>query len=83
MLSVTARSPEVGMNAAASRYEDEVLRNLHEVVRAAREVPVEAQPQRLRDALASLVALDVASAGTFRLPEPLSLDYTPSAGLSS
>jgi hypothetical protein len=60
------------MEASPRTFDDEVLRSLHEVVRAAREVPVEAQPRRLQDALVSLVALEVLSTGTFTIP--LSLD---------
>jgi hypothetical protein len=65
------------------RFEDEVLRRLHEVARAAREVPVEAQPKRLQDALVSLVALDVISTGTVTMPTVSDSGYTPSAGPSS
>ena len=65
------------------KSEDEVLRRLHEVARAAREVPVDAQPQRLQDALMSLVALDVFSTGTYFLPPTFDSGYTPSAGPSS
>ncbi len=49
-------------------FDDEVLRCLHEVAEAAREVPAENQPPRLQNALTSLVALDVFSAGTFLPP---------------
>lgn len=52
----------------ANRFDDEVVRRLHEVAQAAREVPVDAQPKRLQDALVSLVALDVISTGTFAMP---------------
>jgi hypothetical protein len=66
------------------RFEDEVFRRLHEVARAAQEVPANAQPRRLQDALVSLVALDVLSAGTLTVPTSSSgSDYTPSAGPSS
>ncbi len=66
------------------RFDDEVFRRLHEVAQAAREVPAEAQPRRLQDALVSLVALDVLSAGTLTVPgSGGSSDYTPSAGPSS
>ena len=71
------------MEASARPFDDEVLRSLHEVARAAREVPVEAQPKRLQDALVSLVALDVVSTGTFAIPSSFDSDYTPSAWLSS
>ena len=71
------------MDAAARPYEDEVLRRLHEVARAAREVPAEAQPKRLQEALVSLVALDVLSTGTFTMPSTFVSGYTPSDGLSS
>lgn len=67
------------------RFDDEVLRRLHEVAQAAREVPAGAQPRRLQDALVSLVALDVLSAGTPTMPASVGgrSDYTPSAGPSS
>lgn len=71
------------MHAQRQRFDDEVLIRLHEVALAAREVPVEAQPERLRAALVSLVALDVLSAGTFPMLPRLPSDYTPSAGPSS
>ena len=67
----------------ASKIDDEVLRRLHEVAQAAREVPAEAQPKRLQDALVSLVALDVLSTGTFFMPATFGSGYTPSAGPSS
>jgi hypothetical protein len=38
------------------------------VALAAREVPVDAQPKRLQDALVALVALDIFSTGTFTVP---------------
>jgi hypothetical protein len=62
--------------AEKPRYEDEVLTRLHEVVSAAREIPAEVQPKRLQDALASLIALEVVSAGTY-LGDPTALDYSP------
>ena len=71
------------MGAHGERFEVEVMKRLHEVALAAREVPVEAQPERLRDALVSLVALDVFSTGTFTMPPTLGSGYTPSAGPSS
>jgi mannose/cellobiose epimerase-like protein (N-acyl-D-glucosamine 2-epimerase family) len=71
------------MDGHAKRFDDEVLRRLHEVALAAREVPAEAQPRRLQDALVSLVALDVLSTGTFTMPESFSSDYTPTPGPSS
>lgn len=58
-----------------SRFDDEVLLRLHEVADAAREVPANSQPPRLKDALASLVALDVFSTGTFVLPPEFLSDY--------
>ena len=67
----------------APQFDDEVLRRLHEVALAAREVPAEAQPKRLQDALVSLVALDLLSTGTFFAPPAFGSDYTPSAGPSS
>ncbi len=56
-------------------FDDEVLRRLHEVAVAAREVPAGSQPPRLQDALASLVALEIFSAGTY-VPDPR---YIPGA----
>jgi hypothetical protein len=64
-------------------YNDKVIHCLHELAEAAREVPAEAQPKRLQDALVSLVALDVLSTGTYFLPPSFDSSYTPSAGLSS
>jgi hypothetical protein len=61
-------------------FDDEVLRCLHEVAEAAREVPAENQPPRLQDALASLVAVDVFSAGTYLPPFDA---YAPGAPPSS
>jgi hypothetical protein len=63
-------------------FDAQVARCLHEVAMAAREVPADAQPKRLRDALTNLVALDVRSAGTYLPPLP-ELGYKPSAGPSS
>lgn len=51
-----------------SKFVDEVAASLHEVVAAAREVPVEHQPERLRNALTMLVWLEVASSATTTLP---------------
>jgi hypothetical protein len=62
------------MDGHAERFDDEVVRRLHEVARAAREVPAEAQPERLRDALVSLVALDVFSAGAYTMPQTVDSD---------
>jgi hypothetical protein len=45
-------------------FEDEVAAHLHEVVAAAREVPAEHQPERLRNALTALVSLGIVSTGT-------------------
>jgi hypothetical protein len=70
------------MEAAARPFDDEVMHRLHEVARAAREVPVEAQPKRLQDALVSLVALDVLSTGTYTAPFDVS-SYTPGMPPSS
>jgi hypothetical protein len=66
-----------------ARFDDQVMRCLHEVARAAREVPAELQPTRLQEALVSLVALDVFSTGTFTVTGLFDADYTPSAGPSS
>ena len=63
------------------RLDDEVLRCLHEVAQAAREVPADAQPKRLQDALVSLVALDVFSTGTFSML--FGANYAPGAPPSS
>jgi hypothetical protein len=60
---------------APKRFNDEVLSRLHEAADAAREVPANSQPPRLKDALASLVALDVFSTGTFVLPPDFYPDY--------
>ena len=70
---------------ATSRFEDKVLTCLREVARAAREVPADAQPLRLRNALVALVALDVFSAGTCGLPHPPfdEVSYMPGAVPSS
>lgn len=65
------------------RFDDQVIRCLHEVARAAREVPADLQPTRLQEALVSLVALDVFSTGTFTATGLLDANYTPSAGPSS
>jgi hypothetical protein len=56
------------MDAPGQRFEDEAFQRLHEVALAAREVPVDAQPKRLQDALVALVALDIFSTGTFTVP---------------
>jgi hypothetical protein len=71
------------MDAAARPFDDEVLRRLHEVVHAAREVPAEAQPKRLQDALVSLIALDVLSTGTFTVLFTSSPAYAPGMPPSS
>lgn len=63
----------------AVRFDDKVLSCLHEVASAAREVPTEAQPPRLRDALASLVAMEVVSTGTVYVPMPERSSYIPGA----
>jgi hypothetical protein len=63
-------------------FDDEVLRCLHEVAEAAREVPAESQTPRLQNALTSLVALDVFSAGTY-LPPTFEPPYAPGAPPSS
>src|SRR2546426_5049487 len=52
-----ARSDTGGAMSQMRSYEDDVLQRLHEVAAAARYVPAEHQPQRLQDALASLVAI--------------------------
>jgi len=68
---------------AAPKLDDVVLRCLRELAEGAREVPAEAQPKRLRDALVSLVALDVFSTGTFLMPQGFESGYTPGAPPSS
>ncbi len=65
------------------KIDDEVLRCLHEVAQAAREVPAEAQPKRLQDALVALVALDVISTGTFPMPFISDPSYAPGMPPSS
>lgn len=59
------------------KFEDEAAARLHEVAAAAREVPSEHQPERLRNALTALVALEIASAGTTTVPELRQPDYRP------
>ena len=63
-------------------FDEEVLRCLHEVAEAAREVSADNQTPRLQHALTSLVALDVFSAGTY-LPPSFTDPYTPGAPPSS
>ena len=72
------------MMDAAPAFDETVIRCLHEVARAAREVPPSAQPRRLQDALVALVALEVFSTGTVVIPR--SSDdgaYSPGAAASS
>jgi hypothetical protein len=63
-------------------FDDEVLKCLHEVAEAAREVPAKSQTPRLQNALTSLVALDVFSAGTY-FPPVFDAPYAPGAPPSS
>jgi hypothetical protein len=65
------------------RFDDEVLRCLHEVAAAARQVPAEYQTKRLQDALTSLVELDILAVGMFSPPAIPRSPHAPGAPLSS